>query len=112
MRKPKVKFSIQTIKNALCASDLQTARAGLSFAIGANVEVCGRVLKVVRREVRYKLIIETVEDTDLTIFANFSRAQKKNLRKNAAVLVRGKFQSFGLSAVCLSECELKDGEKS
>ena len=108
MRKPKTKFSLMTIADALKRSDLESARADLSFAIGASLEICGRVLKVVRRDGRYKLIIETVEDTDLIVFANFKRAQKQSLRKGAAVLIRGKLKSFGLSAVCLGDCRVKN----
>ncbi len=109
MRKLEVeKFSLQTIKSALSLSDLESARADLSFAVGASLEVSGRVVKMVRRDARYKMVIETGADTDLTIFANFSRAQKKKLRKGAAVLIRGTFQTFGLSAVCLSDCRLRN----
>jgi hypothetical protein len=111
MRKPKVKFSLMTIADALKRSDLESARAGLSFAIGANVEICGRVAKVVRRDGRHKLIIDAVADSDLTVFADFSRARKEKLRKGSAVLICGKFQTFGLTAVCLSECKLQTGEK-
>jgi len=107
MRKPKVeKFSLQTIKSALSLSDLESARADLSFAVGASLEVSGRVVKVVRRDGRYKIVIGPGEDTDLIIFADFKRVQKKKLRKGSAVLIRGKFQTFGLSAVCLSDCKL------
>jgi hypothetical protein len=106
MRKPEIKFSLMTIVDALKRSDLESARAGLSFAIGASLEVSGRVVKIVRRDARYKMVIETGEDTDLIIFADFKRAQKKKLRKGSAVLIRGKFQTFGLSAVCLSDCKL------
>jgi hypothetical protein len=113
MRKPTVeKFSLQTIKDALNTSDLQAARASLSFAVGASLEGSGTILKFVKRDELCRLVIETGADSNLTIFANFSRAQKKKLRKNSAVLVRGKLKSFGLSAVCLDDCKLKDGEKS
>jgi hypothetical protein len=35
-------------QNALNASDLESARASLSFAIGASLEVSGRVVKLVK----------------------------------------------------------------
>ncbi len=113
MKPPEVeKFSLQTIKNALNASDLESARASLSFAIGASLEVSGRVMKVVRRDARYKIVVGpgAGAETDLRVFADFKRAQKKKLRKGSAVLIRGKFQTFGLTAVCLSDCKLRDGE--
>ncbi len=107
MRKPRIeKFSLQTITRALSQTDLESARESLAFAIGASLEISGKVLKFVKRDELCRLVIEAGENLDLTVFADFKRAQKKKMRKGSAVMIRGKFQSFGASAVCLIDCRL------
>jgi hypothetical protein len=57
-----------------------------------------------------KLIIEPGNAPGFVVFADCTsdaeNLTKLNIRKGSLVSVRGKFQSFGASAVCLSDCRL------
>ncbi len=99
-----------TTVDAVSRLDLQSARTALSFATGAIVDVSGRVRKLVRRD-GCKLIIEPDDPTDLIVFGDCQGdaeiVRNSEIRKGSLVAVRGKFQSFGASAVCLSDCYLQ-----
>ncbi len=105
------KFGVKAVADALDVSDVVKARVALSPLIGAVVEVSGKVQKRVRREGECKLVIEP--DASVPGFVVFAdcltdaeNLTKLDVRKGSFVSVRGKFQSFGWAAVCLSECRL------
>jgi hypothetical protein len=113
MKKPKLKkFGLSAIQKVLSNSDIETARKSLAFAVGASVDVSGKVQKLVKREGQCKLVIELGASVPgFVVFAdclkdaeNFT---KLHIRKGSFVSIRGKFQTFGASAVCLSGCRLK-----
>jgi hypothetical protein len=104
------KFSLRVIADVLSGSDLPSARLKLSFAVGSLLEVSGKVLKCAKREGLCRLVIEPGDVPGFVVFADcLSDAEnltKLNIRKGSAVRVKGKLQSFGASAVCLSDCRL------
>ncbi len=108
------KFGLRAIADALKGSDVLTARVALSFAVGAAVDVSGKVLKRVKREGQCKLIIEPGDVPGFVVFADCLKDAenytKLHIRKGSLVSVRGKFQTFGASAVCLSDCRIKLAE--
>jgi len=111
MKKGKIeKFSLQTIADALKGSDVRLARADLSQLVGASVSVSGKVQKVVKRGEQCKLVIESGEVPGFVVFADcLSDAETvigRKIRKGSPVRVKGKLQTFGASAVCLSDCRL------
>jgi hypothetical protein len=91
-------------------SDIATARDSLSQLVGAVVEVSGTVQKRVKRDGQCKLIIEPGDVPGFVVFADcpgeLENLTKLNIRKGSLVSVRGKFQSYGALAVCLSDCRL------
>jgi primosomal replication protein N len=105
------KFGVRAIADALEGSDVLTARVALSFAIGAAVDVSGKVLKRVKRDGVCKLVIESENAPEFVVFADFlsdaENITKYNIRKGSSVRVKGKLQSFGGRAVCLSDCRLQ-----
>jgi hypothetical protein len=105
------KFGLRTIADAVRGSDVATARDSLSQLVGAAVEVSGKVLKRVKREGQCKLVIEP--DAGVSGFVVFAdcradaeKVRARKIRKGSLVSVRGKFQTFGAAAVCLSDCRL------
>ncbi len=111
MKKPKLeKFRLAAIQTVLSNSDIEAARKSLAFAVGASVGVSGIVEKVIKRNDQCKLLI-VPDDARLTIFADCSGDAEtvigRKIRKKSKVSIRGKFQTFGASAVCLSDCRLK-----
>jgi hypothetical protein len=113
MSKPKIEtFGLPAIQAVLTNSDIETARKSLAFAVGASVDVSGKVQKRVKREGQCKLVIQPGADVPgFVVFADcISDAAKvtaRKIRKGSLVSVRGKFQTFGASAVCLSDCRLQ-----
>jgi hypothetical protein len=104
------RFSLATIADALRGSDVESARDSLSAVVGAVVEVSGTVQKRVKRDGQCKLVIEPGDVPGFVVFAdclkdaeNFT---KLHFRKGSLVSVRGKFETFGAAAVCLSDCRL------
>ncbi len=104
------KFGLKAIADALRGSDVQSARENLSKLVNSVVEVSGTVQKVVKRDGQCKLIIEPGDVPGFVVFAdclkdaeNFT---KLHIRKGSGVAVRGKFETFGAAAVCLSDCRL------
>jgi hypothetical protein len=112
MKKPKLeKFGLAAIQTILSNSDIETARKSLAFAVGAAVDVSGTVQKLVKREGQCKLVIEPGDVPGFVVFADCRADEKavisRKIRKGSSVAVRGKFKTFGASAVCLSGCRLK-----
>jgi hypothetical protein len=112
MKKPKLeKFGLAAIQTVLSNSDIETARKSLAFAVGAVVDVSGKVQKLVKREGQCKLMIEPGDVPGFVVFADCRTDEKavisRKIRKGSFVSIRGKFQTFGASAVCLSGCRLK-----
>jgi primosomal replication protein N len=104
------KFGLRAIKDALEGSDVATARGSLSELVGAAVDVSGKVQKRVKREGQCKLVIQPDDESGFVVFADcLSDAKtviKRKIRKGSSVRVKGKFQTFGALAVCLSDCRL------
>jgi hypothetical protein len=92
------------------SSKPELSKSPLPFKIGAVVELAGKVTKRVRREGECKLVIEPGDVPGFVVFADcpgeLENLSKLNIRKGSLVSVRGKFQSFGSKAVCLSDCRL------
>jgi ribosome-associated protein YbcJ (S4-like RNA binding protein) len=113
MSKPKIEtFGLTAIQTVLSnATDLQTARKSLAFAVGAAVDVSGKVQKVVKRNGQCKLVIEPGDVPGFIVFADCltdaETVRNSKIRKGSLVSVRGKFQTFGALAVNLSDCRLR-----
>jgi hypothetical protein len=106
------RFGVKAITGALArAADLQSARDSLSQVVGAAVEVSGTVLKRVKWDGQCKLVIQPGDVPGFVVFADCQadaeKLRKAKIRKGSVVSVRGKFQSFGSAAVCLSDCRLQ-----
>jgi hypothetical protein len=105
------KFGLKAIADALDGSDVLTARDRLSAVVGAVVDISGKVQKVVKRNGQCKLVIEPGGVPGFIVFADcLSDAEtviKRKIRKGSLVRVKGKFQTFGASAVNLSDCRLR-----
>jgi hypothetical protein len=105
------RFSLDAILDALNGSDVIRARLALSAVIGAELEVSGKVEKRVKRDGQCRLVIQPGASVPgFVVFADFlsdaERVRNGKFRKGSLVSVRGKLQSFGSSAVCLSDCRL------
>ncbi len=112
MKKPKLeKLGLAAIQTVLTNIDIETARKSLAFAVGAVVEVSGKVQKCVKREGQCKLVIEPGDVPGFIVFADCRTDEKavisRKIRKGSSVRVKGKLLTFGASAVCLSDCRLK-----
>jgi hypothetical protein len=106
------KFSLTTIKDLLSKSDLGAVRLNLSQLVGVAVlEVSGKVRKCAKREGICRLVIEPGGVPGFVVFADclsdVKKVRAQKIRKGSVVSVRGKFQSVGASAVCLSDCRLR-----
>jgi RPA family protein len=106
------KLGLKTIADAVRGSDVATARDRLSAVVGAVVDVSGKVQKRVKRESQCKLVIEPGASVPgFIVFADCWTDEKavisRKIRKGSFVSIRGKFQTFGASAVCLSDCRLR-----
>jgi hypothetical protein len=104
------KFSLKAVADALIGSDLPSARLRLSFAVGSMLEVSGKVQKCAKREGVCRLVIEPGDVPGFVVFADcladLETVKARKIRKGSLVRVKGKFHSFGASAVCLSDCRL------
>jgi hypothetical protein len=105
------KFSLTTIKDLLCKSELDAVRVHLSQLVGAAVlKVSGKVRKCAKRAGVCRLVIEPDDVPGLIVFADcLSDAETvtaRKVRKGSLVTVRGSFRSVGSGAVCLSDCRL------
>jgi hypothetical protein len=105
------RFGLRAIADALDGSDVATAREDLSELVNSAVEVSGTVQKRVKRDGQCKLVIQPdASASGFVVFADCQpdaeKVQARKIRKGSLVSVRGKFQTFGASAVCLSDCRL------
>jgi hypothetical protein len=104
------RFGLKAIAGALDGSDVATARENLSKLVDSAVEVSGTVQKRVKRDGQCKLVIEPGDVPGFVVFADCQpdaeKVRARKIRKGSVVSVRGKFQTFGASAVCLSDCRL------
>ncbi len=104
------KFGLATIAKAVSGSDVATARDRLSQLVGATVDVFGKVEKVAKRGERVRLVIQPGDVPGFVVFADcpgeLETVRNSKIRKGSLVGIRGKFKSFGSSAVCLSDCRL------
>jgi hypothetical protein len=105
------KFTLTTIADALRGSDVESARDSLSQLVGAAVDISGKVQKRVKRDGQCKLVIEPGADVPgFVVFADCGAdaetVTNSKIRKGSPVAVRGKFQTFGALAVCLSDCRI------
>jgi hypothetical protein len=85
-------------------------KSPLPFVV-AVLDIAGKVQKVVKRDGQFKLVIEPGNAPGFVVFADFSEKsetlKKAKIRKGSSVTIRGKLQSYGSRAVCLSECKLE-----
>jgi hypothetical protein len=107
------KFGLKAIADALDGSDVLTARENLSKLVNSAVEVSGTVQKRVKRDGQCKLVIEPGASVPgFVVFADCRTDEKaviaRKIRKGSLVSVRGKLQTFGALAVCLSDCRLQE----
>jgi hypothetical protein len=105
------RFGLKAIADALArAADVQSARDSLSKLVNSVVEVSGTVRKRVRREGECKLVIQPGDVPGFVVFADCradaDTVRNSKIRKGSSVSVRGKFQTFGAVAVCLTDCRL------
>jgi hypothetical protein len=105
------KFGLKAIVDALRGSDVLKAREDLSELVGAAVDISGKVQKRVKRDGQCKLVIEPGASVPgFVVFADCQpdaeKVRARKIRKGSSVSVRGKFQTFGAAAVCLSDCRL------
>jgi hypothetical protein len=104
------RFGLKAIADALDGSDVATARDNLSQLVNSAVEVSGKVQKRVKRDGQCRLVIEPRDVPGFVVFAecnlDYIAVTNSKIRKGSLVSVRGKLQSFGASAVCLSDCRL------
>jgi hypothetical protein len=105
------RFGLRAIADALDGSDVATARENLSKLVNSAVEVSGKVQKRVKRDGQCKLVIEPGTSPGFVVFADCrsdaETVQARKIRKGSLVSVRGRFQTFGAAAVCLSDCRLQ-----
>ncbi len=105
------RFGLRAIADALDGSDVATGDR-LSQVVGAAVEVSGTVQKRVKRDGQCKLVIQPGDVPGFVVFADCQpdaeKVQARKIRKGSLVSVRGKFQTFGAAAVCLSDCRLQE----
>ncbi len=105
------KFGLKAIADALRGSDVQSARDSLSQLVGAGVDVCGNVEKVAKRDEKVRLVIQPGDVPGFVVFADCTSdaetVRNSKIRKGSFVSVRGKFQTFGATAVCLTDCRLQ-----
>ncbi len=105
------KFGLATIAKAVSGSDVAMARVSLSQVVNSVVEVSGTVQKRVKRDGQCKLVIEPGDVPGFVVFADcpgeLETVRNSKIRKGSLVSVRGKFQTFGAAAVCLSDCRLQ-----
>jgi RPA family protein len=79
------KFTLTTIADALRGSDVESARGSLSELVGADVP-------------GFVVFADCGADAETVT--------NSKIRKGSSVAVRGKFQTFGALAVCLSDCRI------
>ena len=98
-------------KRGIMQNSAKQVKSVLPFKVGAVLDIAGKVQKVVKRDGQCKLVIEPGDVPGFVVFADcpgeLENLTKLNIRKGSLVSVRGKFQTFGAAAVCLSDCRIK-----
>jgi hypothetical protein len=101
---------IAVIKKKEIMTITKQAKSVLPFVVGAILDIAGKVQKVVKRDGQCKLVIEPGNAPGFIVFADCTSdadtVRNSKIRKGSSVSVRGKFQSYGAAAVCLSDCRL------
>ncbi len=109
------KFNLAAIAKAVSSSGVAKARVDLSQLVGAAVDICGTVQKRVKRDGQCRLVVQPGDVPGFVVFADCradaETVQARKIRKGSLVSVRGKFQTFGASAVHLSDCRLQGNSK-
>ncbi len=110
------KFGLKAIADALArAVDVESARDSLSQLVNSAVEVSGKVQQRVKRDGQCKLVIQPGDVPGFVVFADCltdaEKVREGKIRKGSSVRVKGKLQTFGASAVCLSDCRLQGNNK-
>jgi hypothetical protein len=102
---------IAVIKKKEIMTITKQAKSVLPFVVGAILDIAGKVQKVVKRDGQCKLVIEPGNAPGFVVFADCTSdadtVRNSKIRKGSLVSVRGKFQSYGAAAVCLSDCRLQ-----
>lgn len=106
-------ITLEEIRNTLDEfKEITDAREKLSVAVGAKMEIVGKVEKVIKRHGGLRFFVQPHGEKPLMIFAEISpeweiaRAEMLKLRKGSEISLVGGLQSFGTGAVCLNECSL------
>ena len=101
---------ITVIKKKEIMTITKQVKSVLPFVVGAVLDIAGKVQKVVKRDGQCKLVIEPGNAPGFVVFADCTSdadtVRNSKIRKGSSVAVRGKFQSYGAAAVCLSDCQL------
>ena len=106
-------ITLDEIAHALDTNSLADARALLADYTGAQLVVQGTLLKTAKRDGLRLVIKADAGKRSFEIYANFSDEAERQkildakIKKNSAVVVTGKFASFGSHAVVMSGCSLK-----
>jgi hypothetical protein len=106
------RITLKSISEAIgqFGHDARSARSALSSTIGAALDVSGKVLKRVKREGQCKLVVQPGDVPGFIVFADClsdaAAVEARKIRKGSTVAIRGELLSFGLSAVCLTDCRL------
>ncbi len=86
-------------------------KSPMPFVVGAVLDICGKVQKVVKRDEQCKLVIQPGDALAFTVFADClndaEEIQSRKIQKGSLVSIRGKFQTYGAMAVCLEDCCLQ-----
>ncbi len=102
-------ISLSRIQTTLTRSDVQTARAALSFALGATMTISGKVEKRVKREGLCRLVVNP-DSATMRVIADCKGDEasviSRGIRKGSNVTIHGNLQSFGNHSVCLADCRM------
>ncbi len=83
-------------------------RSPLRCKIGTVVGIAGKVRTVVNRDGRCKLLIKPDDVPGFTVFAEFFEKleilKRLKIRRGSAVVVRGRYVSYGAKTICLFDC--------
>ena len=108
---PHRQITLAEIAYALSAHSLAHARTQLADSAGAQLAASGILLKTVKRD-SVKLVIKAeAMGRSFEIYASFGEREGEaviaaKLRKNLAVTIAGKLQTFGSCALTMNDCAL------
>ncbi len=105
------RLALSTIADAVKRRGAVAANTEYSFALGSRLDVSGTVQKVVKRDGQCKLVIEPGDVPGFVVFADClsdaETVRNSKIRKGSSVQVKGKLQTFGARAACLTDCRLQ-----